>query len=69
MNGQSTKTLHVTTHTNLPFLPATKLILMPLLNGQEFELSPVPSEAVIKQLDSDKVFYVPFTGEIFISYE
>jgi hypothetical protein len=42
---------------------------MPLLNGQEFELSPVPSEAVIKQLDSDKVFYVPFTGEIFINYE
>jgi hypothetical protein len=40
---------------------------MPLLNGEPFEFAPLPAE---NQARPDaNVFYIPFTGEIFLTHE
>jgi hypothetical protein len=42
---------------------------MPLLKDEQFVTAPIPEPSVIQQLESDSVFYVPNTGEIFLTYE
>lgn len=42
---------------------------MPLLNNDEFQAAPLPTQEVIQSLETPDVFYIPFTGEIFATYE
>lgn len=40
---------------------------MPLLNGRPFDFAQIPAEDKVKP--DTNVFYIPFTGEIFLTHE
>ncbi|KAJ3315236.1 hypothetical protein HDV04_003629 [Boothiomyces sp. JEL0838] len=42
---------------------------MPICNNPAYSLAELPSEEALKALEDDKVFYIPYTGEIFTSYQ
>ncbi|KAJ3274604.1 hypothetical protein HDV01_002446 [Terramyces sp. JEL0728] len=42
---------------------------MPICNNPAYSQAELPSDEALKALEDDKVFYIPYTGEIFTSYQ